>query len=111
VVKFSKVQVGNFSQAPKHYVPTEENDAAYSSFLSATKDLISKAKVLNRFRNDIIHWRYDTDEQKIKVEAGAREINACSVDCHDVAISMFAHAIGLRKGDDTLSFGQQFAKK
>lgn len=95
----------------QHYVPTEENDAAYASFLSATKDLISKARVLNRFRNDILHWRYDADEQKIKVEASAQEIDARSGDCHDVAISMFAHAMGLRKGDDTLSFGQQFAKK
>src|SRR4051794_40931843 len=37
------------------YAPTAENDRAYSSFLSATKDLISKARSLNTFRNSIIH--------------------------------------------------------
>ena len=91
-----------------HYVPTAENHAAYSSFVSGTKDLISRGKALNTFRNSLIHWRYDAGNQKIKVEVRAQEIEARSSEMNDVAIEMMARAVGVRTGDYSFSFGQQF---
>ncbi len=94
----------------KHYVPTAENDAEYSVWASNTKELISKAKELNSFRNRLIHWRYDRGAQQIKVEVSAREIEARSSEMDTVAIEMMARAIGVRTGDYVLSFGQQLAE-
>jgi hypothetical protein len=94
----------------EHYVPTGDNDRAYSHFLSGTKDLISKARALNKFRNEIIHWRLDAGKEQITITATASEIEARSAEMQDVTISMLARAIGLRRGDYSISFGQQFAE-
>lgn len=92
----------------EYYVPTAKNDAAYSHFVSRTKDLISKARALNKFRNSIIHWRYDAGNQETKVEVSAREIETRVSEMNDVAIEMMAHAIVVRTSDYSFSFGQQF---
>lgn len=95
----------------EHYVPTAENEAAYFRFASGTKDLISKARALNTFRNSMIHWRYDAGNQKVKVEVSATEIQARSSEMNDVAIEMMARAIGVRTGDGSVTFGQQFRRR
>jgi hypothetical protein len=93
----------------EHYVPTDENARAYSHFLSGTKGLISKARALNKFRNEIIHWRYDAGKEQVTITVTAREIEARSAEIEDLTTSMLAHAL-LRRGDYSISFGQQFAE-
>jgi len=95
----------------QHYVPSHENETAYNHFADSTRELISKAKVLNTFRNRLIHWRYDGLEGKIKIEAGSKEIEERSAEMKELAIKIMAQAIGLRSGDYTLTFGRQFGKK
>jgi hypothetical protein len=95
----------------QYYVPSSENEAAYTDFMRATKGLISRARGLNTFRNSMIHWRYERSEEKVTIEVSAEEIETRSAEMHDVTIQMMARAIGVRKGDHSFTFGQQFRKQ
>ncbi len=50
-------------------------------------------------------------ERGSSITASPQEIEVRSAEMTDVTISMLARAIGLRKGDDSISFGRQFLKK
>jgi hypothetical protein len=91
-----------------HYVQTEENERAYGRFAAGTKDLIVRARALNTFRNGLIHWRYEGGEGRTRVEVSARAIETKSVEMNLISAEMLARAIGVRQGDYSVTFGQQF---
>ena len=93
-----------------HYVPSDDNDHAYAAFCVTTKKFIVRARELSKFRNELIHWRYDGLEGNLKVQASAKEIEARSAEMNEIGITIRALAIGLRKGDYSITFGQQFRK-
>jgi hypothetical protein len=70
----------------QYYMPSSENEAAYSHFAAATRELISQARGLNAFRNSMIQWRYEGSEGNVKIEVTATEIEARSGGMHEVTI-------------------------
>jgi len=94
----------------EHYVPTEENDKAYQHFVSAVKKLISQARQLNTFRNSIVHWRpfLRGSMPRARIDVSAKAIGEKADEMESVGNELFSRAVGVRQGDNALTFGRQF---
>jgi hypothetical protein len=70
------------------------------------KGLISQARKLNDFRNDVIHWRAvrDSATGEFPILSSARDINKKAQEMNHLGTEFFARALNLRDDDRTITF-------